>query len=251
MSSEDLLRELSAEQCDHQLGRRRLLTTVAAGAVGLGLAGATNTTAAQDRELAEPKDAELPTIDPSKLKLTKRCPDLRKVSKYLRARMYLGTCEKCPCGKDVNFIVPYHLRGLLYSNRPCDETADIWPDRTEVAAEGTMTLRQTKCEKGLHLVGCNEGTLKIYGKSAGVVAEMFGTQGFETHATGEARCCAFNHGEGTLKGHGYEKLEGCRLCVSYANRLYKLDPEDPCSMRSISLSANWDGVLICHCEHTG
>ena len=248
MSSEELVRELDAQGLDHEVGRRHLLKAVAAGAVGLGVAGSASVAPAQDKELTEPKDSDLPDIDERLLKApANNCPDLLKVSKYLRARIFLRTCEKCPCEKDLNFKVTYWLRGYLFSNKPCDETARFWPDKTLVSAYANMTLRQTKCGNGLHLVGCNEGRLWIAGRDAGLLASMFGTQGFETHTSGEKRCCEKDHGEGTLNGHGYQELAGCRLCASYTSQLFSLDPEDPCSRRSISMTAKLDGVLICPC----
>lgn len=248
MSTRKTLRELDVEQQGRRFGRRSVLQTVAAGAVGLGLAGGASIASAGEPRLGRPKDGDLPKVDPSLLEKMPKCPDLLKVSKRLDARLYLRTCERCTCGNDVTFIVPYFIRGFLYTNDACDETARIWPDQTEVTAEGTMTLRQAKCENGPHLVGCNRGRITIRGKDAGVVSELFGTQGFETHASGARRCCAANHGEGTWNGRGYDRLEGCKLCVSYVSELYTLDPERPCEMRSIRMRANLDGVLICPCE---
>ncbi len=247
MFTENAFQDMGLEQQAQKFHRRAMLHTVAAGAVALGLAGGTSAARAEDHTLTKPSDSDLPEADSSLLKEKSKCPDLLKVSKILKARVYLGNCERCPCSEDINFIVPYTVSGYLYVNDACDETAKIWPDRTKVAAEAVMTLRQTKCENQLHLVGSNEGTIKIYGNAGGIVADLFGTQGFETHASGEKRCCAPDHGEGTWNGRGYEKLEGCRLCVSYVSQLYKLNPKDPCEMRSISMTASLDGVLICPC----
>jgi hypothetical protein len=249
MSAKEASHKPNVEHQHHHFDRRSLLQVVAASAVGLGLVGGASVAVAEEPDLAKPKEEDLPKSDPMRLRETSKCPELLKVSKFLRARVYLGTCERCACGDDVNFIVPYTIDGFLFSNDVCDETSEIWPNQTKVAAEATMTLRQTKCGNQLHLVGSNEGTIKIYGTNGGVVAELFGTQGFETHASNEKRCCAPDHGEGTWKGHGYEKLEGCRLCVSYVSQFHALNPQDPCEMRSISMTANLDGVLICPCRN--
>lgn len=248
MFTTQTLREMETQTWNRRIGRRGMLQTVAAGAVGIGLAGGASTASADELKLPRPKPGELPKIDPTLLQKRSTCPDLLRVSKHLRARLYRGDCRRCPCGRDVNFIVTYKLHGFLFSNDACDETAEIWPNKTEVVGEATMTLRQTKCESGLHLVGCNEGKVEIRGKSAGVVSELFGTQGFDTHASGGKRCCAPDHGEGTWKGRGYEKLEGCRLCLSYVSRVFSLNPKDPCEKRSLDMTAQLDGVLICPCK---
>ena len=230
------------------IGRRRLLQTIGAGALGMTAFGG-SPASAQDRILRDWTDTK-----------PAGCPSLLKFSRTVKEGVITIHQCHCQCAHDQTIQQNYSFSGRLTINDACDETKEIIPNNALMTGYGTLTVRPVECGTLIVLVGYAEADFGIYGQLSPQPQLIFsgklqGTFGLDPHAEGEKRCCAINRSEGTLKGDKLHKpgTPHCSIYASYQGRYAPLLEKgtDPCKERTAGRTAQLDGVISCPCIKKG
>lgn len=174
--------------------------------------------------------------------------------------------DRCPCqcrSRNLNRVIDvYHLDHTfgwhwpIEALEPCDElsSANVMKG-CYLTGRGRMKLRRHRCERGEHLVGCEEANILIYRPAGAGWAPVFsgrltGTVGLEPHASGAARCCSPNHHEGSIQAWGVGGMQDCSLCATYQGTFSSLDADRVCDGVKIDYTGQTDGIVCCPCpEH--
>jgi|GEM_PF-1730737 len=212
--------------------RRDWLKSVMIGGVGLGLFGIPLTSSAEEEKNLS-------------------CPRIIRVSKNMRARIVEYQCKPCVCGNDRVYLISFAFKGELYSNKACDESLKLIPDKSIASGKLSFTLRGGLCPetRTQMLWGCHEGKASLYAPSGKPLFEaaLFGTEGVNPQASVAAKRCCWPYAEGALKGNGAEEMKACSICTTYHIRV-PFNANDPCTKTPPSaLSMQLDGTLMCPC----
>lgn len=208
--------------------RRDWLKNVMIGGVGLGLFG-----------------IPMPTFAEDELALA-GCPRIIRVSKNIKAEIVQYVCKSCLCDKEQVFMITFDFKGLVFSNKVCDESIKMIPDKSIMNGSLRYTVRRGLCPetKMSALWGCHEGKVALYNPAEAQLfaIPMAGTYGVNPQASATKRCC-WPYAEGLLKGKG----EKCSICCTY-HMTVPLNPVNPCTKTPPnSLYMQFDGSLMCPC----
>jgi hypothetical protein len=211
-------------------GRREWLKNIMMGSVGLGLFGMALPSFGEEKNLTA-------------------CPRILRFSKDLTADIGGYQCGTCVCKDQKVYSITIVFKGVLASNRICDEAVQLIPERTIMTGQVNLTLRAAKCpDTGrANLVGCHEGKYDLIDpRSVKLFSGAFsGTWGVDHRATGVARCC-WPNGEGALRGSGIDNLKDCSICSTYLLAI-PLNLTEPCAKPTRPLTMRIDGSVMCPC----
>jgi hypothetical protein len=232
---------ISAQSPDHSemtplanenMMRRDWLKSVMIGGVGLGLFGIPLALSAEEEKAVG-------------------CPRIIRVSKNMRARIVEYQCKPCQCGNDRVYLISFVFKGELYSNKVCDESLKMIPDKSIATGKLSFTLRGGICPETRNQIlwGCHEGKATLYAPTGKPLfdAALFGTEGVNPQASVAAKRCCWPYAEGALRGNGAEEMKTCSICTTYHIKV-PFNANDPCTKTPPSaLSMQLDGTLKCPC----
>ncbi|MFO0805060.1 MAG: hypothetical protein U0791_18295 [Gemmataceae bacterium] len=219
--------------------------------------------AAKPKPKPAAKSAAKPVAKPASKPTAKAaapCIQIARISKQQRSaeiKLLPGPNCKCECKADgrvqhisrTKYTASFRLEAVL----PCDETDTpaIFPPGTEMAWNGTLTVRREQCTHDAQpsYFGTNEGEFAIKLPDGEVVfADAYrGTVGVHPSKSAEERCCAHGVMLGNLATKGMGSLKAWTLTASYDLLVFILDRVELCEPNSYAARLNLDGVLIRAC----